>query len=144
MAPSMTTIASGLLSLVSAASAVKYTMDIRKMTESGEDASKISAKKNIKYAFAVASVVFGGVFVYGLVTGSKASGSFLSSMAHSESDAEFAKRVSVAAEKLREKINNVPSSSSSTFDAAITSASSSADLAASASAEISSFIANHA
>lgn len=137
---SATTIASGLLTLGCLAASVKCHLDMKKMEESDSTmttpvvgSASDPSKCKVKRAFMVGTVLFGAIFLAQLYTSRNPSGSFVpSSMHHTESDASFAKRVSAAAAKIRSQIDkNKPPTRSS------------ADLAAMASAEISSFIANN-
>lgn len=132
---STTTVASGLLTLGFLAATVKCHVDMKKKMMS-EPEDKMKPMKNIKYALMLGTVVSAGVFLALVYKAKQGSSSFMpsSSMAHTESEAEFARRVSAAASKLRSQINRpvtpAPGRSAS-------------ELAAMASAEISSFIANN-
>lgn len=108
----------------------------------------MKSKKRMKYVLLLGTLLFAGVFTYQMMNAKKASGSFLpsSSMAHTESEAEFARRVSAATAKLRTQINSDPGYSHKPLLAPSAHAphrQTSSDLAAMASAEISSFIANN-
>jgi len=138
---SHTTIASGVLSVGCLAAAVKFHMDCKRAIDQGDEPPK--SKKRMKKVFMVATVLLAGFFAYQMMGKTNASSSFIptSSMSHNESEAEFARRVSEATKKLRQQIqekkHHTPLMSSSRPREL-----SSSELAARASAEISSFIAN--
>lgn len=136
-----TTVASGMLALASLGVTVKYQMDHKRAMDNGEEDTKLMKKKRMATVFAIATLLFAGVLVYQLIK-AKPAGSFLpsSSMSHTESEAEFARRVSAATARLREKMKD---SATHTPLTAPSASATTSDLAAMASAEISSFIANN-
>lgn len=145
MSTSPATIASGVLTVACLAAAVKCHMDCKRAIEAGDEPSKSQVRT--KKALMAGTVLFACVFAYQMISKRSASSSFLptSSMAHTESEAEFARRVSDATRKLRQQINQskadkrlmAPSKPSLSKRGP-----SPSELAAKASAEISSFIAN--
>lgn len=150
---SATTIASGVLTLTSFIAAVGCHMGARKKgserEDIGEDGDKRRRKKKsmmrIKYALMISTALFGGIFIYQMMHANSPGSSFLpsSSMAHTESEAEFARRVSDATAKLRSQLKKPPLTAKPRSAYSPSGIASSSELAARASAEISSFIANN-
>lgn len=159
---SASTIASGVLTLACLLAAVKLHMDCmhhKAEMESGDETNKgkHKSKMRMKYAVMLSTALFGGVFIYQLMNGKSRSSSFLpqssflphSSMEHTESEAEFARRVSEATSKLRAQLRDSPMNAPSMdapsmYDTPMPQSDTNASqLAARASAEISSFIANN-
>lgn len=151
---SATTIASGVLTLASLLAAVKCHMDAKKygaeMKDIAADGDESMHKKKksmmrMKYVLMISTALFGGVFIYQMMHAKAAGSSFLpsSSMAHTESEAEFARRVSDATAKLRSQLRQPPLTASPRSAYSPSHHPSSSELAARASAEISSFISNN-
>lgn len=133
------TIACGVLTLATLAATIKCHMDYKRAMDEGEEGAK--SKKRMKMVFMVATLMFAGVLAHKVMKDNPTA-SFLpsSSMSHTESEAEFARRVSAATAKLREKMKE---SATHTPLTAPNRHETTSDLAARASAEISSFIANN-
>lgn len=146
---SATTIASGVLTLASLMAAVKCHMDAKKHADDvgdiGPDSDKKKSMMRMKYVLMISTALFGGVFIYQMMHGKTPGSSFLpsSSMAHTESEAEFARRVSDATAKLRSQLKQPPLTASPRSAYSPSHHPSSSELAARASAEISSFISNN-
>lgn len=154
---SATTIASGVLTLACLLAAVKVHMDcvrhkaeMEDVGDSGDETKmrKHKSKMRMKYVLMISTALFSGVFIYQIMNGKSPSSSFLpsSSMEHTESEAEFARRVSEATDKLRAQLRNPPMNAPydpPSFSPSAGDAQGSSELAARASAEISSFIANN-
>ena len=164
---SATTIASGVLTTGCFIAAVKYQMDGMKQRKEREEVRDgtmpPAAKRNmrVKYVLMVSTVLFGALFVYQLMSKNSPGSSYLpsSSMHKYHNDADFTKRVSEATSRLRQKLNqsstrsHAPSHTArsrgpsytahSMHDAPVTVSNDASVLAARASAEISSFIANN-
>lgn len=146
---SATTIASGVLTLASLIAGVKCHMDAKKyraeIEDIGENGDQFTKKKTsmmrMKYVLMISAALFGAIFIYQMMHRKAPGSSFLpsSSMAHTESEAEFARRVSDATAKLRSQLRKPPLTPPYSPSAHP----SSSELAARASAEISSFIANN-
>lgn len=154
------TIASGVLTVVCFIAAVRYHMSQSKQRkqrkEAGEETMMPSekSKKRLKYVFAVSTVLFGALFIYQLMHKHSASSSYIpsSSMQKYQHNDDFTRRVNEATTRLRSKLKGgsslTPSSSyvppiSSHMPSHHGGGSESSRLAARASAEISSFIANN-
>ena len=150
---SATTIASGALTLASLGAVVKSHMDANKHKAKLEDIAadgdrsmhmrKHKSMMRMRNVLLISTALFGGIFIYQMMRAKAPGSSFLpsSSMAHTESEAEFARRVSDATAKLRSQLRQPPLTAPSTYSPPHHPSSS--ELAARASAEISSFISNN-
>lgn len=143
-------IASGVLTVACFLAAVNYHVrqmkQRKKRVETGDDTMIASenSKRRMKYVFAVSTVLFAAFFVYKLMMHKKSPSSSYtpsSSMLKYQHDDDFTRRVNEATSRLRTKLKG--SSSLAPSSAAHMHNSESSRLAARASAEISSFIANN-